>query len=109
MYKNEHIFEFYLYNNNKKDKKESDEISEASRKILSCILALYYDSEYSSCFDTEKVIKMIILQNTKYNMLSTKEEIEKLLEELNQNTPIHERKNDLSRADSERYSVACVV
>ena len=35
MYKNDNIFEFYLKNNNKKDKKESEDLSEASRKILS--------------------------------------------------------------------------
>ena len=61
MYKNDNIFEFYLKNNNKKDKKESEDLSEASRKILSCILALGYNSECQELeFDIEKVIKMII-------------------------------------------------
>lgn len=85
MYKNEHIFEFYLKNNNKKDKKEKEELSEASKKVLSCILALYYDSEYTENFDLAKVIKMIMLKDTRYNMLSTKEEIDSLLEELSKN------------------------
>lgn len=86
MYKNEHIFEFYLKNNNKKDKKVSEDLSEASRKILSCILALGYNSEYQELeFDIEKVIKMIMFDNTRFNMLSTQESIAELLNELKEN------------------------
>ena len=60
MFKNENIFEFYLKNNNKKEKKENEQISEASKKVLACIIALGYESEYQELnFDIEKVIEMI--------------------------------------------------
>lgn len=86
MCKNENIFEFYLKNNNKKDKKENEELSEASKKVLSCILALGYDSEYPQLqIDIEKVIKMIMFENTRFNMLSIQEKISELLEELKSN------------------------
>ena len=68
MYKNDNIFEFYLKNNNKKDKNVSEDLSEASRKILSCILALGFYSEYQDLeFDIEKVKKMIMFDNTRFN------------------------------------------
>lgn len=86
MYKNEHIFEFYLKNNNKKEKKENETLSEASKKVLACIVALGYDSENSEvCFNVEKVIHMIMFDNANYNMLLTKENIDNLLEELKEN------------------------
>ncbi len=89
MFKNEHIFEFYLKNNNKKERKENEQLSQASKKVLSCVIALGYDSEYKDLyFDLEKVIQMIMYQNTDYNMLLTKEKIDELLAELNQNKTI---------------------
>ncbi len=86
MYKNEHIFEFYLKNNNKKDKKNNEELTEASKKILSCIIALGYESEYPEYqIDIEKVIHMIMFENTEYNMLLTKDKISEILDELRDN------------------------
>lgn len=89
MYKNENIFEFYLKNNNKKEKRENETLSEASSKVLACIVALGYDSEeINVSFDIEKVIRMIMFENANYNMLSTKEKIDELLVELKSNETV---------------------